>query len=134
VFHGSVITTHHWLFDSLKLSNVRADNELTQLLYNVPPLYHLSAATLKQRLPLIQRQDAFFRPLHEQLATQPMTDFRYLTVDRLVQQTTFADGMRLVANFDSHVREALGRPLAGKSMTAFGADGSVMDYQVDLKP
>ncbi|MBW4964706.1 glycoside hydrolase, partial [Sulfitobacter sp. CW3] len=74
VFHGSVITTHHWLFDSLKLSNVQAANELTQLLYNVPPLYHLSAATLKQRLPVIQRQDRFFRPLHQRLATQAMTD------------------------------------------------------------
>ena len=63
VFHGSVITTHHWLFDSLKLSNVRAANELTQLLYNVPPLYHLSAATLAQRLPLMQRQDRFFPPV-----------------------------------------------------------------------
>ncbi|MGY2378023.1 glycoside hydrolase [Pseudomonas sp. SDO524_S393] len=99
VFHGSVITTHHWLFDSLKLSNVRAENELTQLLYNVPPLYHLSAATVKQRLPAIQRQDTFFRPLHQRLATQEMTGFRWLTADRLVQETTFADGTRLVANF-----------------------------------
>ncbi|MGC6371105.1 glycoside hydrolase [Pseudomonas sp. K2I15] len=119
VFHGSVITTHHWLFDSLKLSNVRAENELTQLLYNVPPLYHLSAATVKQRLPLIQRQDAFFRPLHERLATQAMTDFRWLTADKQVQQTTFADGTRLVANF------------AEGSITAFVPGAQVVVYQVD---
>ena len=99
VFHGSVITTHHWLFDSLKLSNVQAENELTQLLYNVPPLYHLSASTVKQRLPVIQRQDAFFRPMHQRLATQEMTGFRWLTADRRVQETTFGDGTRLVANF-----------------------------------
>jgi len=119
VFHGSVITTHHWLFDSLKLSNVRAENELTQLLYNVPPLYHLSAATVKQRLPLIQRQDAFFRPLHERLATQAMTDFRWLTADKQVQQTTFADGTRLVADF------AEGR------ITAFVPGAQAVVYQVD---
>ncbi|MDF3199963.1 glycoside hydrolase [Pseudomonas sp. 1912-s] len=119
VFHGSVITTHHWLFDSLKLSNVRAENELTQLLYNVPPLYHLSAATMKQRLPVIQRQDEFFRPLHERLATQAMTDFRWLTADRQVQQTTFADGTRLVANF------AEGR------ITAFVPGAQAVVYQVD---
>jgi hypothetical protein len=130
VFHGSVITTHHWLFDSLKLSNVRAENELTQLLYNVPPLYHLSAATLKQRLPVIARQDAFFRPLHERLATQAMTDFRWLTEDRQVQQTTFADSTRLVANFDVREREVEGKRLAGRSITAFGVDGSVVSYQV----
>ena len=132
VFHGSVITTHHWLFDNLKLSNVRAENELTQLLYNVPPLYHLSAATLKQRLPIIARQDAFFRPLHERLATQAMTDFRWLTEDRLVQQTTFTDGTRLMANFDDREREVGGQSLAGQSVSAFGVDGSVVSYQVDV--
>nr|WP_314524310.1 glycoside hydrolase [uncultured Pseudomonas sp.] len=126
VFHGSVITTHHWLFDSLKLSNVQVENELTQLLYNVPPLYHLSAATLKQRLPLIQRQDAFFRPLHQRLAMQEMTGFRWLTADRRVQETTFADGTRLVANFAAIPREGY----AERSVTALGVGEKPVVYQV----
>ncbi|MGU9859201.1 glycoside hydrolase [Pseudomonas sp. LF245] len=126
VFHGSVITTHHWLFDSLKLSNVRVENELTQLLYNVPPLYHLSAATVKQRLPLIARQDRFFRPLHQRLATQAMTGFRWLTVDRLVQETTFADGTRLVANFAAVPREGYG----ARSVTALVVGEKPLVYQV----
>ncbi|MDZ4305048.1 MAG: glycoside hydrolase, partial [Pseudomonas sp.] len=127
VFHGSVITTHHWLFDSLKLSNVQVESELTQLLYNVPPLYHLSAATLKQRLPMIQRQDGFFRPLHERLATQALTDFRWLSGDRLLQQTTFTDGTRLVANFASEQREGY----AGRSVTALVVGAEPVVYQVD---
>ncbi|WP_032864030.1 glycoside hydrolase [Pseudomonas canadensis] len=126
VFHGSVITTHHWLFDSLKLSNVQVENELTQLLYNVPPLYHLSAATLKQRLPLIQRQDAFFRPLHQRLATQELTGFRWLTADRLVQETTFADGTRLVANFSSEKKAGY----AARSVTALLKGEKAEVYQV----
>ncbi|WP_439877325.1 glycoside hydrolase [Pseudomonas prosekii] len=134
VFHGSVITTHHWLFDSLKLSNVRAENELTQLLYNVPPLYHLSADTLKQRLPVIARQDRFFRPLHERLATEAMTDFAWLSADRLVQQTTFADGTRLVANFDRREREVGGQALARQSITAFSVDGTSVSYQISSAP
>ncbi|WP_395609684.1 glycoside hydrolase [Pseudomonas sp. B22129] len=127
VFHGSVITTHHWLFDSLKLSNVQAENELTQLLYNVPPLYHLSAATVKQRLPMIQRQDLFFRPLHQRLATQEMTGFRWLTTDRQAQETTFADGTRLVANFAAGEKAGY----AGRSVTAFVAGEKPVVYQVD---
>ncbi|MFL1388439.1 glycoside hydrolase [Pseudomonas tritici] len=127
VFHGSVITTHHWLFDSLKLSNVRAKNELTQLLYNVPPLYHLSASTVRQRLPLIQHQDRFFRPLHQRLATQAMTGFRWLTVDRQVQETTFADGTRLVANFAAEQREGY----SGRSVTALVVGEKSVVYQVD---
>lgn len=101
VFHGSVVTTHHWLYDNLKLGNVRVENELMQLLYNVPPLYHLSADTLAARLPLMQRQDAFFRPLHERLATQAMTGFRWRQADRRVQETHFEDGTRLLANFSA---------------------------------
>lgn len=130
VFHGSVITTHHWLFDSLKLSNVRAENQLSQLLYNVPPLYHLSAATLKQRLPLIAKQDAFFRPLHERLALQQMTDFQWVSEDRLVQRTTFADGTQLLANFDKREREVAGHKLAGQSISVFENNQRVNVFQV----
>lgn len=131
VFHGSVMTTHHWLFDSLKLSNVRIENELTQLLYNVPPLYHLSSETVDKRLPLMQRQDGFFKTLHERLATQAMTGFRWLTEDRQVQQTTFADGTRLVANFDGKTREVGDRSFGEYSVTALNPDGSVVTYQAD---
>lgn len=127
VFHGSVITTHHWLFDSLKLSNVQAENELAQLLYNVPPLYHVSAATLKERLPVMQRQDRFFRPLHERLATRAMTDFRWLTADKLLQQTTFADGTRLVANFSDAQKDGY----AAHSVTALVEGEKPVVYQVD---
>lgn len=118
VFHGSVITTHHWSFDNLKLTNVRADNELTQLLYNVPPLYHLSASTLSQRLPIILRQDAFFRRLHEQLATQELTGFSFLSGNRLVQQTTFADGTHLIANFGEKAHRDARVSVPGHSIAA----------------
>ncbi|HEX8595200.1 MAG TPA: glycoside hydrolase [Pseudomonas sp.] len=130
VFHGSLITSHHWLFDSLKLSNVRAWNELVQLLYNVPPLYNLSTDTLKERLPAIQRQDKFFRPLHQRLAARSMTDFRWLTEDRQVQQTTFADGSRLIANFALNEREVAGQTYAAQSIKAFLASGETTEYRV----
>ncbi|CAM3375225.1 Glycosyl hydrolases related to GH101 family, GHL1-GHL3 [Bordetella sputigena] len=98
VYHGAVITTHHWLFDNLKLRNVARENTLIQLLYNVPPLYHVSSGTLAGRLPEITRHDAFFRPLHERLATQALAGFSWLTRDRRVQRTVFEDGTSLVAN------------------------------------
>lgn len=99
VFHGSVIATDHWSGDSLKFLGVRVDRELMQLLYNVPPIYHLSAGTLQTRLPIIARQDAFFLPLHQRLVEKALTGFRWLTPDHQVQQTTFDDGTRLIANF-----------------------------------
>jgi hypothetical protein len=131
VFHGSVITTHHWLFDSLKLVDVRREVELAQLLYNVPPLYHLSSATLGERLPVMRRQDRFFRPLHERLGTQAMTAFSWLTPDRQVQQTTFADGTTLTANFDGTPRKSGNREYPEHSVTAVGPEGRVSIYQAE---
>ena len=135
VFHGSIITTHHWLFDSLKLTNVRAENELAQLLYNVPPLYHLSADTLKERLLIIKHQDSFFRPLHQRLATKALISFRWLTADHLVQQTTFEDGTRLIANFGRDPYRHGGAVLQGESLAAYllGQGDSVV-YRAGLQP
>ena len=118
VFHGSVITTHHWLYDNLKLSNVVVERELAQLLYNVPPLYHLSADTLKTRLPILQKHDTFFRPLHEALALMTMDRFEWLSDDRLIQQTSFSDGSRLIANFDKVARQTSHMQLPPNSVTA----------------
>ncbi|AGR68549.1 glycoside hydrolase [Burkholderia pseudomallei] len=130
VFHGSVITTHHWLFDSLKFTNVRAENELAQLLYNVPPLYHLSSDTLKKRIAIIKRQDAFFRPLHRKLAMQALTSFRWLSSDHQLQETAFSEGTRLIANFSGKDRTIGGRHLPARSLTVLGSDGTVGIYWV----
>ena len=118
VFHDSIVTTNHWLYDNLKFSNAYADNLLTQWLYNTPPLWHVSAESLTRRLPLMRCADQVFRPLHRQLATQAMTGFAWLTPDRLSQQTRFADGSRLTVNFSAEPRLLDGHELAGQTMRA----------------
>lgn len=128
VFHDSVVTTHHWLYDNLKFPDARAERELTQLLYNVPGLYHLSEGTLEERLPSILRQDAFFAPLHRRLATEALTRFEWLTDDRLVQRTTFADGTRIIANFGSKAHAASGADLPPRSVVAIAADGATAHF------
>ena len=73
--------------------------ELLELLYNVAPLYHLNLAELKKHGDRIKRHYDFFSPLHRELALEAMTDFEWLTPDRMVQRTTFADGTTIVAIF-----------------------------------
>ncbi|MBD1554298.1 glycoside hydrolase [Pseudomonas typographi] len=98
-YHDSLITTHHWTLDTLKFPAVRATSELLAQLYNVPPLLNLSAATAAKRVPYLAALDGFFRPLHQRLNDQALVDFRWLDAVGQVQQTRFADGTRLVANF-----------------------------------
>ena len=83
-------------------------------------------ATFAQRLPVIQRQDRFFRPLHQRLAAQALTDFRWLTADKQVQQTTFADGTRLVVNFSAQEQAGY----VGRSVTALVVGEKPVVYQV----
>lgn len=84
-----VIVSHHWSFDSLKLADVAAERELMELLYLVPPMYHLNRETWPQRRQRIVQHFNFWSPLHRQLATAPLTRFETLTPDRLLQRTTF---------------------------------------------
>ena len=101
VFHDSVIATHHWGNASLKFMDVVGTVALLEQLYNVPPLYHLNHAEFKKHREHILNHYAFFSPLHRDLALQPMTGFKWLTEDRLVQQTTFGDDTRITANFSA---------------------------------
>jgi Glycosyl hydrolases related to GH101 family, GH129 len=129
VFHDSVVTSHHWSLDNLKLTNVRRENELAQLLYNVPPLFHLSEDTLEQRLPAIRRMDAFFGPLHQRLATQALTGFVWLSEDRLLQETRFADGTVLRANFSGTPRHIAELKIEPFSIVAIEPSGSTTTYE-----
>ena len=84
-----VIATHHWSFDSLKFTDIKPTRELMEILYVVPPMYHLNRATWPERREDILRHLAFWGPLHRELATVPLAGFVCLSDDRLVQRTTF---------------------------------------------
>ena len=62
--------------------------------------------------------------MHKRLALQAMERFEWLSEDRLVQQTVFADGTRLIANFAEAERSAEGIKLPPHSVTAL-VDGKV---------
>jgi hypothetical protein len=98
-FHDSVIATHHWSFASLKARDQAKTVELLELLYQVPPLYHLNVQEFQKRKAQIKRHYEFFSPLHRETALLPMTSFQWLTPDGTVQRTTFGDSIEMVANF-----------------------------------
>ena len=106
--HDSVVTTHHWEYGSLKFSNEWEATALLQLLYMVPPLYHLADEVLDRDLPVIAAYDRIFRPLHERLFNVAMVDFKVLSTDRALKQSSFADGTRITVNFSSEPMVAQG--------------------------
>ena len=124
-----LVASHHWNFDSLKLSDVEHTRALMEILYQVPPMYHLNRETWPQRREKILHHVAFWSPLHRQLATAPLTRFGYVTKDRLVQRTTFdtaAGEVTITVNFSE-------RPQAGfaplSATVAGGVDLPAMIYR-----
>jgi hypothetical protein len=99
VFHDSFVSTHHWGNASLKNVNVRNTVALTEMLYLTPPLYHLNLDTLAKQADIINSHYAAFSPLHRELGFAAMTDFKWLSPDRLVQMTVFDDRVEVIANF-----------------------------------
>jgi len=118
VFHDSVVTTNHWLSGSLKFENAIETLALLELLYNVPPLYHLNMAEFTKHKASIQRHYAFFSPLHRQIGGQTMTDFEWLSDNRQVQRTEFGSTVELLANFGTEPFEYEGVVIPGESVMA----------------
>jgi len=73
--------------------------ELLELLYNVPPLYHMNLKEFEKHKERMKAHYDFFSPLHWELGLLPMTDFSWLTDDRMVQRTVFGNQVEMVANF-----------------------------------
>ena len=118
VFHDSVVATHHWGFASLKFSDQVDTVELLELLYNVPPLYHMNLDEFEKHKSLIKAHYSFFSPLHRELGMLPMTGFAWLTPDRMVQRTVFGDKVEMVANFSDKGFEYRETVIPGRSILA----------------
>jgi hypothetical protein len=107
VIGDEVIATHHWSFDSLKFEDIAQTRELMEILYRVPPMYHLNRGSWPDRKDRILNHFAFWSPLHRAVATAPLARFDYLSEDRQVQRETYetAEGeVSITVNFgtDDH--------------------------------
>ncbi|MGJ7546431.1 glycoside hydrolase [Variovorax sp. LT1R16] len=131
VLHDSVVITHHWEYGSLKFSNASVTTALVQWLYMVPPLYHLNESVLARDLPLIAAYDRAFRPWHERLYTQAMTDWRVLSTDRLLQRSRFADGTTVTVNFDGRARRLEGGELPAHSVRIAAVGAPAQTVEID---
>ncbi|PEJ57194.1 hypothetical protein CN692_13655 [Bacillus sp. AFS002410] len=99
VYNNSVITTHHWEFGSLKIKDEVENRMLYELLYNVPPLYHLDSKEWTKNKAKLTNYLKIWSPFHEKAVQKEMTDFKILSHDRLVQSTTFGKNLKVIVNF-----------------------------------
>lgn len=103
VYNDAMITSYHWDWSTFKIQDEVGDRMLYEILYNVPPLYHLDQWEWEKYKEAIVEHSNFYEAFSEQVINQPMTDFEILSEDRLVQTTVYGETIRVVANFKDEV-------------------------------
>ncbi|MFF9767867.1 glycoside hydrolase [Streptomyces sp. NPDC014636] len=108
MLHDSVISTERWEPSWSKLPDQSRTRALLAMLYDVPLNLVLNQSELDRHGRQIARLQRYFEPLHKTAATEPMTGFRRLTSDGLVQRTTFGDhALTVTADFSTTAHNGL---------------------------
>jgi len=100
-FHDAVVATDRWDVPMAQFPSQAATRQLLEQLYGVPSMWVMDRRLLAEWRASLTPLLAFFQPLHERIATLPLTSFEWLTADRRVQRTRFSDEVTLTANFGS---------------------------------
>ncbi|MBS6645553.1 MAG: molecular chaperone GroEL [Clostridiaceae bacterium] len=99
VYNDSVITSYHWDWSTFKIKGAVQDRMLREVLYNVPPLYHLDGEEWKNYKEDIVRHTKVWSEFSRRAVMSEMTDFKNLSGDGLVQMTRYGEELTAVANF-----------------------------------
>lgn len=133
VYNDSVITSYHWDWSTFKIQGATRDRMLREVLYNVPPLYHLDATEWNRYGDDIANHNSVWSEFSRQAVTREMTDFRYLTDDGTVQMTQYGDDVRVIANFCDSPYQYERRNIPGKSIL-IEQSGKISVYTPETAP
>jgi hypothetical protein len=107
-FHDSVVSTDRWGFSLMRFEGLERQRFARALLYGTPTMWDLDKRELVRAGAWLKASHDAFRRAHGWNAPVALTGFAWLTTDRLVQQTTYADGRTIVANFTEAPWRGLG--------------------------
>jgi len=116
VYHDCVVADWYWGDYSNKLPALWDKRDLFNVLYGTPPMFMFERASWEKDKARFVKSYKNVCPYVRAAGYSEMIDHRFLTPDRNVQQTAFANGMTVTVNFggvpyhlaDSSVVEAMG--------------------------
>jgi hypothetical protein len=101
VYHDCVVSYWYWGDYNNKLPALWDKRDLFNVLYGVPPMFMFDRKQWEQNKARFVQSYQNTCPNVRNVATSEMVDHRFLTADRDVQETRFANGIRVVVNFGS---------------------------------
>ncbi len=99
VYHECVVAQWYWGDYNNKLPMLWDKRDLFNILYATPPMFMFDRALWERNSARFARSYQNICPLVRRVGYSEMTDHCFLTPDRSVQQTTFANGVHVTVNF-----------------------------------
>jgi len=99
VYHDCVVAQWYWGDYNNKLPALWDKRDLFNLLYGTPPMFMFNRKLWQEQKDRFVRSYQRICPTVRATGYQEMTDHRFLTEDRNVQQTVFANGLAVTVNF-----------------------------------
>ncbi len=101
VYHDCVVSQWYWGDYNNKLPALWDKRDLFNVLYGVPPMFMFNRSLWEKNKARFVQGYQNTCPHVRKVGYQEMTDHRFLTKDRAVQQTVFANGVTITVNFGS---------------------------------
>jgi hypothetical protein len=99
VYHDCVVAQWYWGDYNNKLPSLWDKRDLFNVLYGTPPMFMFDRAFWQQHQARFVQSYQNTCPYVRAAGYSEMTDHRFLTPERDVQQTVFANGLTVTVNF-----------------------------------
>ncbi|MCX6951844.1 MAG: DUF5696 domain-containing protein [Verrucomicrobia bacterium] len=99
VFHDCTVSYWYWGDYNNKLPALWDKRDLFNVLYGVPPMFMFDRKYWNANKARFVQSYQNTCPVVHDVATAEMTDHRFLTANRDVQETTYANGISVTVNF-----------------------------------
>lgn len=132
VYHNSVITSYHWDWSTFKIQGATKERMVREILYDVPPLYHLDSAEWEEYKEDLVNHTKVWSEFSKKAVLEEMTDFNRLLEDGSVQLTQYGDGIFVVANFNDFTYSYEGQEIPGQSaLISIGGNSTIYTPQTE---
>lgn len=103
-YHDCLLTFPYWGDSTAMSLDIMKDKTLFACLYGCPPLYSFKEGNYNKLKQAILKSYKTITAVHEKTALLPMTDFKILSDDYMLQRTVFGNKYRITANFSNEPR------------------------------
>jgi hypothetical protein len=121
VYHDCVVAQWYWGDYNNKLPAIWDKRDLFNILYGTPPMFMFNNKIWNEKKGKFAKSYKNICPVVRAVGYAEMTDHRFLTANRSVQQTKFANGINITVNFgDKFYRLPDGKKIEPKSYYVSG--------------